>query len=781
MKTKLLIAFSFLFTFAAKSQTIINTVVGDGTIGNIGDNAQADSAKLNQPTAFAKDALGNLYIAEYAGNRIRKVNTAGIITTIAGNGTASFSGDGGQATAATINTPWAIAVDANNNLYIADNANNRIRKVNTAGIISTIAGTGASGFGGDGGAATAAMLSGPASVVVDTVGNIYISDFFNNRIRKINSLGIISTAAGTSAGFSGDGGPATSAKIYHPAGLTFDTQNNLYISDAGNNRIRKVNSSGLISTFAGTGAPGYSGDGAQATAATLSGPVSVSVDNSNNLFITDGNNLVIRKIDNTGIITTVAGDQAKGIGFSGDGGQAVLAQFNYPYATIFNSVGDLLIADLNNNRVRKVNSAGIITTYIGNINTMVGDGNQATLAQLWAPQSLVFDAAGNMYIADNSNNRIRKVNTAGLISTVAGNGTTGFTGDGGPATAATLNGPASIAIDAGGNLYIADSYNHAVRKVDNTGIITTLAGNGTPGFLGDGGASTAAQLHFPLGVGVDKTGNVYISDSYNECIRKIDNGGIITTVIGNGTGGFSGDGGSATAAKINLPMGIAFDTTGNLYFADSNNQRIRKLSSAGVISTVVGYTSLGGFGGDGGLATSARLYWPSSICFDASNKMYIADANNNRIREVDNSGIIHTIAGTGVSGFSGDGGTATLAKLSNPQGVAVNATGNLYIADMMNNRIRSLTFATAIAQFTNNNKITIYPNPTTDKITISTTNLPNTKYTAYIYNFEGKQVMMSELSETQNTLQVNQLAAGSYLLSLQKNGSPYGYQIFIKQ
>ena len=304
----------------------------------------------------------------------------------------------------------------------------------------------------------------------------------------------------------------------------------------------------------------------------------------------------------------------------------------------------------------------------------------ATAAELFCPLGVVVDTAGNVYIADSYNNRIRKVTIDGVINTVAGNGTLGFTGDGGPATAAELNYPYGVAVDTAGNLYIADSGNNRVRKVTTDGVINTVAGNGTKGYSGDGGFATEAQLRGPNGVAIDTAGNLYIADEGSNRIRKVTTDGVINTVAGNGGYGYSGDGGSAKEANLGIPFGIAVDIAGNLYIADRNNNRVRKVTLDGVINTVAG-SGMSGYSGDGGAATAAQLYSPSGVAVDTAGNLYIADVNNYRIRKVTAGGVISTVAGNGTSGFSGDGGPATEAKLLFPVGVAVDTADNLFISD----------------------------------------------------------------------------------------------------
>ena len=333
---------------------------------------------------------------------------------------------------------------------------------------------------------------------------------------------------------------------------------------------------------------------------------------------------------------------------------------------------------------------GIITTVAGNgTGGYSGDGGAATNAELNVPEGVAVDASGNLFVSDFYNNRIRKVGINGIINTVAGNGTNGYSGDGSAATNAELSYTEGVAVDATGSLFIDDGYNERIRKVEINGTITTVAGNGTYGYSGDDGAATNAELYFPSGVAVDATGNLFIADFYNNRIREVGTNGIITTVAGDGTRGYLGDGGAATNAELFFPYGIAVDTAGNLFIADEYNQRVRKVGSNGIITTVAG-DGTQGYLGDGGAATNAELYYPLGVAVDVTGNLFIADYYNNRVRELETNGIITTVAGNGSKGYFGDGGVATNAELNNPYGVAVDATGNLLIADTENNRIRKV-------------------------------------------------------------------------------------------
>jgi uncharacterized protein (TIGR03437 family) len=337
-------------------------------------------------------------------------------------------------------------------------------------------------------------------------------------------------------------------------------------------------------------------------------------------------------------------------------------------------------------------SAQMIATIAGDgASTYSGDGGLATAAGV-NPRGVVVDGAGNIYIADIANSRVRKVTLSGSISTVAGSGVAGYSGDGGAAVTAMLSGPQAVALDASGNLVIADTQNRRIRSVNaSTGIITTIAGTGVQGFSGDGGLATAAMVWQPVDLAVDAAGNIYFADSSAQRVRKISTNGIITTVAGNGTAGYGGDNAAGPLAQLNFPVGVAVDTNNLVYIADANNFRVRVVNPAGTIVTIAG-NGTEGFSGDGGAATSATLNYPEGVRVNAAGQIYIADAENNRVRVV-TSGNISTLTGDGVNGFSGDGGLAVNAVLNTPWSVALDPSGNLLIGDSVNNRVRKVTLA----------------------------------------------------------------------------------------
>jgi len=666
----------FTYQWQLNGTNLPNNIITSVAGGNLFNNQQATNTILNSATGVAQDSMGNLFIADNGNYVIRKVATNGVATIVAGNGCRSFSGDGGAATNAGLNLPIAVTVDPSGNLFIADSGNNRIRKVDTNGIITTLAGNGSYGLSGDNGAATNAALSQPLGLCLDTAGNLYIADSLNGSIRKVGINGIITTVAGSSVNIA----------LLFPTGVAMDSSNNLYIADSSNNRIFKLTSIGIISTVAGTGTSGYSGDGGLAASAKLRSPRGVAVDAARNLFIVDYGNNCVRKIGTNNIITTVAGNGTNG--FAGDGGVATNANLSNPLDALVDSIGNLLIADPGNNRIRKVDTNGIIITVAGR---NVIDGDIATNTALNHPYGIAFDSIGNLYLADSQNSRIRKVDTSGIITTVAGNGIFAFAGNGGAAISGSLKSPVGIALDAFGNLFIADYSDNRIRKVDTNGIISTLAGTGALGvYSGDGGPATNAVLLEPFGVAVDAAGNCFIADTFGSVVLKVDANGVITRVAGKFSG-FSGDGSAATNASLANPYSLAFDSVGNLFVADSNNTRIRKVNTNGIISTVAGN---GGYAdsGDGGAATSASIGQPYAVTVDPAGNIFIADFFNACIRKVGTNGIITTVAGNGTQGFSGDGGMGNHAQLSFPSGMALDGEGNVYVSDSGNNRIRKLAY-----------------------------------------------------------------------------------------
>jgi len=589
---------------------VMNIVAGTAHVCNYsGDGGQATSAGLSFPQEVALDGAGNLYIADIGNSIVRRVNlTSGIITTYAGTpGSAGFPSNNVLATSTSLNGPIALAVDTGGDLFIADqNANVVCRVDATSKNITIVAGTGALGFSGDGGPATAATLQVPEGVAVDSAGNLYIADSENARIREVfsptnpNTPNQITTIVGNGTfGFNGDGA-ATSIELTNPFGLFVDpASGNLWIADFWSDRVRMYNATTkVVSTVVGSGAVG---DGGPATSASLYYPRNPALDTNGDLYLVDAQNNRVREIsaaDQT--ISTVVGTGipcARPALPCGDGGPAANASLFMPRTVTIEPSGTLLVADDGDNRIREVDgSTGIITTIVGSGNlcaapfSTCGDGGPALSASLNDARGAVLDTAGNLYFVDAQDNRVREVDTSGTITTVAGNGPDGnapvgcnaagnLSGDGGPAVDATLDCPLGLDIDASGNLYVADTDNNVIRKID-TGtprIITTIAGTGAAGHSGDGGLATSATLNTPDRVSVNGAGNFFISDSGNNVIRRVDGTSkIITEFAGTGNFAFGGDGGPAVSASFATPVGVVVTPQGNMYVGDVFNNRIRK-------------------------------------------------------------------------------------------------------------------------------------------------------------------------------------------------------------
>ena len=427
--------------------------------------------------------------------------------------------------------------------------------------------------------------------------------------------------------------------------------------------------------------------------------------------------------------------------------------------------------------IAKQTQAQIITTVAGNgygaggTGGYSGDGGQATNAELNWPDGLSLDGMGNLYIVDNYNKRVRIVNTNGIISTIAGDGGVTNSGDGGPATAAGIYNPRAIAIDNFGNVCVSEAAGNVVRKINTNNIISTIVGNGTHGYSGDGGQATNAELNYSLGLTLDAVGNIYVADAGNGYIRMVNTNGIISTIAGNGTSAWSGDGGLATNAGIGTPMGLTFDAAGNLYISDNYNNRVRIVyysETAGglIINTIAG----GGSSlNDGGAATNDNI-WPGFMATDGIGNLYIADEQNARIRKVNTNGVISTIAGNSTSAWSGDGGLATNAGIGVPEGLAFDAAGNLYISDHYNHVVRKITNVAqqaGIEQFaTNKEQLTIYPNPSTGSIQVSYTNSMDE---LKVSNMLGQVVYEAKPSSTSTNVQIDN--AGVYFITITSGAS----------
>lgn len=720
----------------------------------------------------------------------------GDIKTIAGNLAVDYNGLGHEKL-------WfdatSVFIDEDLSFYITDASKHRIVKIDSDSARTIIAGLGWPGYSGDGALATDAEISEPSDILQNSQGEILFADTGNHCIRKIDTNGMIHTIAGNGIeGFSGDGGPAQNAQLSSPKSIFLDQDNHLYIADTRNHRIRKVNmDSGIITTVVGDGYKDekgegrFSGDDGLALEASLFNPTDVFVDSTGTMYIADSENQRIRKVSPQGHITTVPGTLLTHRSYKP---QNLLVQENKLYFSDFHlycinlisetidtfntkSVVQDIFVDSHGERyisqghtLLKQNHDNSFSIALDQsrtrptVKTYYGDEQSASEAGIYKPRSIWADSESNIYIADTGNHRIRKITPDGIITTIAGNGTEGFSGDGGPASQASMSKPYDICGDTRGNLYIADMGNNRIRKIDAQGIISTIAGNGEsitvvkrwtfiqdppemPEDVNDNQPATQALLRTPMGVAIDASNNLYIADTGHHRIRKVDASGIIKTVAGNGfgirrtfydagtrarhlLGEYSGDGGSALSAHLDNPVDICFDQNGNLYIADSGNHRIRMVeANTDTIMTVAGdgntfhtypasinapTLDIGKLKSEEYPALSSSLNFPMSVCTTPSGHVLIADSYNHRIRVIlPQSGVLKTIAGASytdngdnlepypefvinsyyvynseVGGYFGDDGSAINARLSIPSGIFIDQQGDLYIADTGNSRIR---------------------------------------------------------------------------------------------
>jgi len=890
---------------------------------------------LAHPVDVTFDKAGNMFIADSTNMVVCRVDAvSGAMTVFAGAGTTScstagttsYSGDGGPATSAALSSPYAVAVDSNENVYISDEGNNRVRVVYGGGTaaaclieienpalfgltagsgttascsgatsapvvgdIYTVLGPGASPFvsgciNGNTATGDPCYMDFPSGLALDSSGNLYLSNAHTSLITKLNvTTGVATRYAGTGTGGATayEGGLANAAKMNNPYGIATDSANGLYITDTKNYLIEYVNAAipytcaygtavtaaqdicvvaGTVST-SGVGTEAANGTANLSSVSALSAEFDyvqrIGVDRNGNVLISDSNGDQVRSFNlATGLISTVAGTGTAGNLL----GAAVQGQLSSPLGVSADLSNNIYIADANNKVIRKVNASvdpafptisvgatgesqsfyalltqadtvasyqtpsgfkdfttgtvagctfgsssalgsvcaapitfaplgpglrtapltltdaggtsyavGVIGTgnapqlavAPGNESTFAGNGtggypggSSTSAAEFDAPAATVVDGSGTVYIADSANDVIRKVQ-AGVVTTVAGTGSAGAGGDGGAAPSAQLSNPTAVVLDGAGDIYIADTGNNRIRVVYESGValecliilenptsfgllagatsctgahsypaagdIYTIAGNGTSGFSGDGAIATSADLMGPSGVAVDTSGNVYISDTANNRVRMVTAAtGDIATIAGNGSVGFT-NGTSALTAALDGPTALALDQSGDLYIADTANSAVRKLNLAGATITIVAGKGSSGYSGDGGAATSAALASPAGIALDAAGDLYIADTGNSRIRLVlSSSGTISTIAGNGSATYAGDGGEALIASFDQPQGVTLDSVGRLYVADTVNNRIRFIDSTTSSLNFG-----TVNPNSSSLPLTATAINIGN--------------------------------------------------------
>lgn len=605
-----------------------------------------------------------------------------------------------KATEASISLVDGVAVAPNGDIYISQREHNIVTRVDSKGMIHKVAGTGKSGFSGDGGPAAQALLKLPAGLHFDKQGNLYIADRENHRVRKVDTQGVITTVAGNgTAGFSGDGGPATQASLNLPAGVVTDSKGNLYISDRSNNRVRRVDTKGIIQTWAGNGNEGYYNDNGPAVQATLDKPFGLAMDDKNNLYIADRGNNRVRKVTPNGIITTYGGDG--GFYFIGDNGPAYKASLAGPTGVALDSKGNLYIADNYNNRVRMIDTLGMIRTVAGTgTQEYNGDSEVARETNLSKVFAVAVDQQDNLIVVDRSHYRIRRIDPQGSkVETIAGNGVKMFAGDGGPATGARLNFPHGIVVDDKDNVIFSDKAHFRIRKITPDGIITTIAGNGIRGNIGDGGPALEASV-YPTYLSRNKKGEIYFMSpsGFVSLVRKLNTDGTIELVFTTGdkdyqtsiaSGKHSGVSAQSEIVAITQFSDVIPDGKGNLIIADRINHQIRRVDARGKFTTIAG-TGESGYYGDGGPATEAAFRDPRTLEIDSAGNIYVGDAANNVIRKIDTRGIITTIAGNTKFEDSGDGGLATEAGIKSIDDLVISPSGELHIVESGTHVIRKI-------------------------------------------------------------------------------------------
>jgi hypothetical protein len=721
----------------------VTTLAGSGAYGST--DANGTSASFSLTTGVAVDGSGNVYVADYFNHKIRKIASNGDVTTLAGSG-AQGSTDANGISASFID-PSGVAVDGSGNVYVADQGNNKIRKIAPNGDVTTLAGSGSAGSTDANG--TSASFNHPTGVAVDGFGDVYVADQRNNKIRKIAPNGDVTTLAGSGALGSTDA-ISSSASFNSPSGVAVDGSGHVYVADKGNNKIRKTSTATVLSGTAPTALGDYpvvlsanDGNGGTAnqsftiTITDATNPVFTSSTTANFAENGTGTAYIITATD-ASLLTYSLGTENDEALFNVD---AATGEVTFKVSPDFetpadaNTDNDYVIevkaSDGNNTSsqsvfitITNVNESPVFTsspvtnvdddadyfyaitasdvdlndlvlsatsipdwlslknTPKYNVVTLAGSGVRGTsdeiglLAEFSYPVGVVVDLANNLYVADQGFDLIRKISPLGEVSTIAGTGAAGFGNANG--TLAVFDGPTDLAIDSNDNLYVADIFNHRIRKITPDGLVSTFAGS-TRGF--SDGTSVAAKFNSPSGLTIDQAGNLYVCDSGNNRIRKITPDGIVSTIAGSGNSSFVD--GVGTSASFSNPADITFDNSGNLYVSDLLNHRIRKIAPSGMVTTVAG--SISGF--SDGIGTSAKFNRPRGLAIDEHDNLYVADEDNNRIRKISPSGMVTTIAGN--ENFIWSDGIGTNAQFNGPTGLAL-SQGILYVTDAFNHRVRFL-------------------------------------------------------------------------------------------
>lgn len=666
---------------SSEAQTVyedytFTTFAGPGPLGAGWFDGTGGEARFNSPGSIARDANGNLYLADSKNNTIRKITPDGSVTTLAGLAGVTGSTDG-QGGAARFNSPFGIAVDGSGTIYVSDSGSHVIRKVSPSGNVTTFAGTpGVSGTAN--GTGSAARFNVPRGIVLDSGNNLYVADANNNVIRKITPDGVVSTFAGSMGNPGNADKTGTAASFRSPLGIAIDGNGNLYVADTSNDTIRKITPAGAVSTLAGSAQASGSSDGTNQTA-RFNQPYNLVVDANANVYVTDTYNHTIRKITPEGVVTTPLG--AAGVpGSVDDTGTA--ARFNYPIGITLDGNANLYIADFANNSIRKVSADWVVTTLAGSAGGPGSIDATGSAARFNFPSDLAFDHDYNAYVTDLANNTIRKVTPEGVVTTLAGHPLAFGTNDG-VGDAVRFNNPTGLTVNTNGNIFIADTGNNTIREMTPQGTVSTFAG--APASFGTiDGFGNQARFNNPFKILADANGDMFVGDTHNHSIRKITLDGTVTTIAGtSGTPGTND--GPAAISLFNSPEGLAKDASGNLYVVDDANNTIRKMDASDAVSTLAGAPGISGSAD--GTGHTARFFRPLGIAVAGNGDLYVGDTDNHLIRKITPAGVVTTIAGR--AGMAGSlDGSGSDALFNSPEGIAIDAEGNVYVADSSNHSIR---------------------------------------------------------------------------------------------
>jgi NHL repeat len=653
------------FTVHAQPLTFTTFAGPSGGPGSVDGTGSAGRFKI--PQGVATDSAGNVYVADTDNYTIRKITPAGVVTTLAGLAGIRGSADG-TGGAARFGSPTSVATDSGGNVYVADRYNDTIRKITPAGVVTTLAGSATSSSDHEDGTGSAARFYAPTGVATDSAGNVYVADEYNNTIRKITPTGVVTTLAGSATSSAGSAdGDGSVARFYSPTGVATDNAGNIYVSEWGNKTIRKITQSGVVTTLAGLAGVSGNEDGT-GSAARFQFPFGVATDSSGNVYVVDSFIDTVRKITPAGVVTTLAGST----GGSTDG-TVITAHFSGPLGIAIDAAGNIYVADTGNDTIRKITPAGVVTTLAGSAHSPSGSADGTGSAARFArPSGVTADSAGNVYVADTFNFTIRKITPAGAVTTFAGSPGFYFGGSAdGTGSAAQFNYPGGVATDSAGNVYVADTSNNTIRKITPVRVVTTLAGSAANPPGSADGTGSAARFNSPEGIATDSAGNIYVGDTDNHTIRKITPAGVVTTLAGS-PGSHGSNDGTGSAARFDFPSGVATDSAGNVYVADYGNNAIRKVTPTGVVTT---------------LARFSFAVEPNGVATDSVGNVYVIDPMSHTIRKVTPTGEITTLAGSASDSGDADG-TGSAVRFDSPQGIATDQTGNIYVADTYNNSIR---------------------------------------------------------------------------------------------